>query len=119
MKRERRGLSTEIVLLGREHTLRRVVRFALHLKTERAAAPKAKEPVIRARLLPRLGLGEMRDAHQGDAMFVGEIFVPAKQRPNLNHAIGVEAANVGRPEAPVDRVYDDEAWLANLAQKFR
>ena len=61
----------------------------------------------------------MCDEYHCHTMFIGEMFVLAKQCADLDDAIGVEAADVSRAQTPVDRVHNDKPRLADLAKKHR
>jgi hypothetical protein len=87
------------------------------VNTDRAAATKAKEPVIRASARS-LSLGEMRDADDSNSIFRSQRFEATKQCPYVRDAVRVEAMKIAWAQARIDRVDDYESRLPKSAQYF-
>jgi hypothetical protein len=113
------GLSAEVVLRGRKDALGRIVQFAFDRKYRSCCRNKGERSRYPRQDASAIRFGEVRDEYHRHTMFVGDMFILAKQCADLDDAIGVETANVSRAQTPDDRVHNDKPRLANLAKKRR
>jgi hypothetical protein len=113
------GLSAEVVLRGRKNALGRILQFAFDGKNRSRRRNKGERPRHPRQDASAIRFREMCYEHHRHTMFIGKIFVSAKQSADLDDAVGVEATTVSGAQTPVQRVHNDKPRLANLAKKLR